>query len=195
MRYLVFTILVLTGLVARAQDFRSSVEFQLLACQIDGDNASGYYKMGGKFMLNTTWVKPKIDYLLGIGVAQRGSRRYLGPNGTGIPMNLEYRSLDVKATVGKFIDTDKKWHVNAGLVAVYTLSAKDKEGFIQNLLANTPTITPLSHITAAYAYTNHLYFTASAEYSLLSMVKNNSVLGLRGGSRFNVLGAGIRYIL
>ena len=70
--------------------FYFNANLQLLASQIDGDNAVGYNKIAGKVAFNTGLTLNETESLeMSIGVAERGSRK-----GTD-PENLDFNIFHI----------------------------------------------------------------------------------------------------
>ena len=107
--------------------------FQLLACQIDGDNSSGYNKLGYQLSLSSGLkLENNKTIELMMGISERGSRRSYNVDDPSVTaFYLHYSALDFGLFYGRLFEN--KLHVNAGLHGQYLLSITESEGFSNNL--------------------------------------------------------------
>lgn len=166
---------------------------QILACQIDGDNASGYNKFGYQLAINTGMKlenNKSVEFM--IGISERGSRRAFNPD---VPsenaFHIHYNALDLGLFYGKVYN---KFHVNIGLHGQYLLSVNESEGYSQNLELDYKTYGLLLDANVKYPLNDQFAVMASFNYSILSLLKSsvsNPTFYQGAGVYHNVLGFGI----
>lgn len=172
--------------------------FQLLACQIDGDNSSGYNKLGYQLSLSSGLkLENNKTIELMMGISERGSRRSYNVDDPSVTaFHLHYSALDFGLFYGRLFEN--KLHVNAGLHGQYLLSITESEGFSNNLELDYEKIGLLLDVNAKYPLGNNFAVTASFNYSLMSLLKStvsNPTFYQGAGVYHNVLGLGIAWIL
>ncbi len=182
----------------RAGKFYYYPSFQLLACQIDGDNSSGYNKLGYQFSLHSGLKLEKnrtIEMMMGI--SERGSRRSYNIDDPSITaFHLHYNAVDLGFFYGWVFDN--KLHVSTGLHGQYLLSITESEGFSNNLELDYEKFGLLLDVNTKYPVGKNFAVTASFNYSLLSLLKttvSNPTFYQGAGVYHNVLGLGIAWIL
>ena len=155
-------------------EFYGYPSVQLLACQIDGDNSSGYNKFGYQVDFvagiglgnNTT-----MDY--SIGISRRGSRRSSDPNDVSVtPFNLSINYLDIGMYFGKVYNEDI--HLKLGFRLLKMLSASDDDGYILNPEQNLNPLQMLGDAQFFYQCTNQFGIKGSFQYSLFSIAASSS---------------------
>jgi hypothetical protein len=172
--------------------------FQLLACQIDGDNSSGYNKLGYQFALHSG-LKLENNKTLEImmGISERGSRRSFNVDDPSVTsFHLHYNAVDLGLYYGWVFDN--KLHVNTGLHGQYMLSITESEGFSNNLGLDYEKFGLLLDVNAKYPVGKNFAVTASFNYSLMGLLKStvsNPTFYQGAGVYHNVLGLGIAWIL
>jgi hypothetical protein len=172
--------------------------FQLLACQIDGDNSSGYNKLGYQLSLSSGLKLEKNKTIeLMMGISERGSRRSYNVDDPSVTaFHLHYNALDLGLYYGWVFDN--KLHVSAGLHGQYLLSITESEGFSNNLELDYDKFGLLLDVYAKYPVGKNFAVTASFNYSLMSLLKStvsNPTFYQGAGVYHNVLGLGIVWIL
>lgn len=172
--------------------------FQLLACQIDGDNSSGYNKLGYQFSLNSGLKLENNQTIeLMMGISERGSRRSYNIDDPSITaFHLHYNALDLGVYYGKIYEN--KLHVSVGLHGQYLLSIKESEGYSNNLELDYEKFGLLLDVNTKYPVGKNFAVTASFNYSLMSLLKStvsNPTFYQGAGVYHNVLGLGIVWML
>ena len=186
-------ILGLFSLKVHAQSkFSGGLAATLYASQVDGDLASGYSKFGGSIQVITNLELSKHTLQMRMGLSERGSRRNLTKAGTGTPMHLKFRTIDLSAGVLK--DIKDQFELGLSVIVARRLSALDTEGYINNLERDSRKNYVLGGISVGYVLNEHTILRATGEYSITSIFNNSTpTIRYRTGSYFNVLGLGIDY--
>lgn len=171
---------------------------QLLACQIDGDNSSGYNKLGYQLSIHSGLKLENSKTLeLMMGISERGSRRSYNIDDPSVTaFHLHYRALDLGFYYGRVFES--KLHLSAGLHGQYLLFIKESEGFSNHLELDYEKFGMLLDVNAKYPVGKNLAVTASFNYSLMSLLKttvSNPTFYQGAGVYHNVLGLGIAWIL
>ena len=172
--------------------------FQLLACQIDGDNSSGYNKLGYQLSLNSGLkLENNKTIELMMGISERGSRRSYNVDDPSVTaFHLHYKALDFGLYYGKVYEN--KLHVSVGLHGQYLLSITESEGFSNNLELDYQKFGLLFDANAKYPVGENFSITASFNYSLMGLLKttvSNPTFYQGAGVYHNVLGLGVAWIL
>lgn len=172
--------------------------FQLLACQLDGDNSSGYNKLGYQLALHSGLkLENNKTIEMMMGISERGSRRSYNVDDPSVTaFHLHYNALDLGLYYGWVFDN--KLHVSAGLHGQYLLSITESEGFSNNLELDYDKFGLLLDVNAKYPVGKNFAVTASFNYSLMSLLKStvsNPTFYQGAGVYHNVLGLGIAWIL
>lgn len=172
---------------------------QILACQIDGDNASGYNKFGyqaevvvGLGLDNNG----SIEYSMGL--SQRGSRRPSDPNDISItPFNLSINCIDQGLYYGKLFKNAHFIHVKLGVRVLNVIGASESEGYVLNPEENLRKTQVLGDANFVWALTGHFALKGSFQYSLTNINAQKSiqtdVWGNRGSALHNNIGLGVLY--
>ena len=178
--------------VSAQNKFTGGLAATLYASQIDGDLASGYSKFGGSIQVVTNLELSKHTLQMRMGLSERGSRRNVAKAGTGTPMHLRFRTVDLSAGILK--DIKDQFELGLSVIVARRLSALDTEGYINNLERDSRKNYILGGISVGYVLNEHTTLRATGEYSITSIFNNTAAaIRYRTGSYFNVLGLGIDY--
>lgn len=171
---------------------------QLLACQIDGDNSSGYNKLGYQFSINSG-LKLENDKTIELmmGISERGSRRSYNIDDPSITsFHLHYQALDFGLFYGKVFSNNL--HMNIGLHGQYLLSITESEGYSKNLELDYQKVGLMLDANSKYPVGQNFALTASFNYSIMSLLKttvSNPTFYQGAGVYHNVLGLGLAWLL
>lgn len=176
-----FTLLIaLIGLFVRldAQDFKTlgkgkfyfQPQAKVLFCQIDGDGASGYNKIGYSLGVNTGFTLDEYSSLeLGIGIAERGSQRGINPElGIFNPFHIRLNHLDTRISWHKWIEG---FLVGLGVQVHYLISAQEVIGIAPNIQTDYKRVPASIWSSIRYDFSDNWALEAEAAYSFNTMVK------------------------
>ncbi len=169
-------------------------ELMLLASQIDGDNASGYNKLGFQLGVNTgLGLSNDKTISFQLALSQRGSRRSFNPDEPSMnAFHIIYNSLDMAVLYGKMLNS---FYLQGGLRGTYLLSISESEGYVLNIANDYKQLGFILDTRANYPISDQFWLSATFQYSLMSLL-NSSVSQVNylqggGGAFMNVLGVGI----
>lgn len=177
--------------------FNSSIN--LLASQIDGDNAVGYNKIAGKIAVNTGFTLNKLESLeMSFGISERGSRKGTDPENLDFNIfHIRIRTLDLGFyynRIWKGID------FYGGLVPTYLLSVNDLEGFNPNIQDDYRKLGCLLELGVKHPIHQNWSISLNGTYSAFSMIKGdritlggNTSINPSAGAYSNSIGLGIVY--
>jgi opacity protein-like surface antigen len=175
--------------------FYSRTTLGINFCQIDGDQASGFNKIGYSvgFMIGQGLGK-NWSYEGGFAYSTRGSRRAFDPDNASIgSFNYSFTMVDIPVYLLKY---SPKWNAGVGLRTTYLISAKDKDQMVLNLQDNMRTVGMLGCVTAGYKIADRIFLQAEYMYSLKSIRNsNNGNVFFRNGVFHNNIQIGIKYAL
>lgn len=130
LRIHIFILLFFITYLAEAQSFKSGLGFGFVASQVDGDNLSGYDKIGvygGLFVAYP--INDKFDMSMQISFIQKGSRRNAKPSDglyDSYLMRLNYVEIPVYFNWKLYQD---KLYFQAGITFGYLISAVEKDEY------------------------------------------------------------------
>lgn len=156
-------------------------ELQLIASQLDGDNASGYNKFGFLAQVNLGWKQNQEQtWELSIGFSERGSRRGYNPDIPGLnPFHIRYRSVETSLNYGFPLNSLKEsWDIPldlfAGLRAGRIIQIEDTEKYALYLDEVYRKYSISLEIGARYPLTDHWALSLRANYSAISMLNEGA---------------------
>ena len=167
---------------------------QLLACQIDGDAASGYNKIGYNVAFHTGMgLSPTRAVEFSIGITERGSRRAFNEEQPSLtPFHIRYNALEV----GLFyvaIWNGKQFY--GGIKPAYQLNVRETEGYSPYINVDYAKIAVLSELGFRMKVAANWSINATLNYSVFTLLKeggsNNIVFPT--GVYHNTLAFGVAY--
>ena len=174
--------------------FFAQPELYVLATQIDGDQASGYSKMGYHFGVSTgLGLSNNQSLSFQMALAERGSRRSFNPDEPTInAFHIRYTSLDIGLLYGKAIQSI---YLQGGIKGTYLLNISETEGYVPQIENDYKKIGFLFETRLNYELSEHYWLSATLQYSILSLLNTNvsqvNYLMGGGGAFHNVLGVGL----
>lgn len=179
-------------------------ELQLIASQLDGDNAAGYNKFGYLGQINFGWKQSdKQAVEIAIGFAERGSRRAYNPDIPNLnPFHIRYRSIETAFNYQFPVNALKaSWDLpldlHAGIRVGRILQIEDTEQYALFLDQVYRKSTLSLEIGARYPLNENWTISARSNYSAISMLKsgasNNPLFPT--GVYNNAIGIGLIYQL
>ncbi len=174
--------------------FYAQPEIYVLAAQIDGDQASGYSKMGYQLGVSTgIGLSNNQSFSVLMALSEKGSRRSFNPDEPTInAFHIRYTSLDLGLLYGKVVNT---FYLQAGVRGTYLLGISETEGYVPQIEQDYQKIGFLIDTRAHYELSDHYWLSATFQYSLLSLLNSNvsqvNYLMGGGGAFHNVLGVGL----
>lgn len=196
MGYLLLPASILLATAAQGQlkkgEFGSHVLLAFNFCQIDGDRASGYYKLGySAGYLIAQGLGKGWEYETGLLYTDRGSRRPFDPDDPSLPpMHLDYQMLDIMLYLGKELD---KFKILGGLRTGYMIKARDKENYIQDLQGMSNKVQMLAGLGLTYGFSARMSLRLEGLYSINSIFRNtgNPNPLIKNGSYHNNISMGL----
>jgi hypothetical protein len=173
-------------LVAQSNDFNAGIYTAVKFCQIDGDQESGFNKVGYAVGLEI-WrpLKKDLDWMTGVMLAERGSRSYNDPDAPN-PFPFHYRIRQVEVPL--YIKARTKLEglrLLAGVRAGYLFAANDRLGAYSALRSDLRTASWIGGFGAEYQ-TGPAILRLEFQYGLNSMRKPvSSPFFLRSGVYHN----------
>jgi hypothetical protein len=178
-------------------------ELQLVASQLDGDNAAGYNKFGFLAQFNVGWKQNQSQsFELSVGFAERGSRRAYNPDVPSLnPFHIRYRSVEsavlYNVALSKLLPSwDIPLDLQAGLRVGRILQIEDTERYALFLEDVYRPWTGSIELGARYSMNEHWAISARMNYSAISMLRegqsNNPIFPT--GVYNNAIGLGVIYI-
>jgi len=172
------------SLVANAQNFKSlggagkfyfQPQLKALACQIDGDGASGYHKIGYSIGVNTGYTLGDFQSMeWGIGYSERGSQRGINPElGIFNPFHIRLNHLDTRLSYHQWFE---QFLLGAGIQVHLLTSAKEEIGIAPRIQEDYRPISSSLWVSVRYELSEKWSAEATASYSLFSMVKNGGII-------------------
>lgn len=124
----------ISGLHAQNKQFNASFYAAGKFCQIDGDQESGFNKIGYAAGVEVfRGFKPKTSWMTGVSFAERGSRSFNNPEAPNpFPFHYRIRSVEIPLYLLRDAKIDGL-KVLAGLRASYIFDARDALGAYSNL--------------------------------------------------------------
>ena len=177
--------------------FYFNSNLNLLASQIDGDNAAGYNKIAAKIAVNTGFTLNKSESIeLSIGLSERGSRKGIDPENLDFNIfHIRMRTLDIGFyynRVWKGID------FYGGIVPTYLLSVADLEGFNPNIQDDYRNLGCLLELGVKHPIHQNWSISLHGTYSAFSMINGdritiggNTNINPSSGAYSNSVGLGI----
>lgn len=182
--------------------FYFNTQTDVLFCQIDGDQASGFNKFGyflgvntGYKLKNSSWNAIEMR----MGIAERGSRRApsnIDPSIT--PFNIRINTIDVN------LGATKKWNFSgmqnpialyAGIKSSRVFAAKETEMYMPSIDQDLRKMNYMLDLAARYPLSDHMNLQVSYIYSLKSITWSGSTNMYFGrGTYHNNFAVGILYI-
>lgn len=153
------------------QEFRMNLWSGLNFCQIDGDQESGYNKLGYSVGVEV-WrgFNDKLNWHTGVQYSQRGSKSYNDPEQ---PNPFPFHYVMNMVEIPFYVSAATKWkhtRVIAGTQAGYLFDARDKLGSYSQLQGDLRTL-HLSGMAGIQHQSKKLTFRLSFQYGLNSMRK------------------------
>ncbi len=178
-------------------------EIQLIASQLDGDNAAGYNKFGFLAQVNLGWKQNQDQsWELSIGFSERGSRRGYNPDVPGLnPFHIRYRSVETSLNYRFPLNSIKEsWDIPLDLLAGVRIGRiiqiEDTERYSLYLDQVYRPYTVSLEVGARYPINDHWGISVKANYSAISMLKegasNNPLYPT--GVYNNAIGLGFVYV-
>lgn len=180
--------------------FYGSAKIAANFCQIDGDGASGYNKIGMElgYMVGQGFGPAKNkgkggwSYVTGASFVIRGSRRPFDPLNPGMQsFHFIYQMIDIPFFLVRHID---KFGIGAGIRTSYLLKAEDKEQFVLNLQQDMRKVNVLGALFVDYPINRSVRVVLEGQYSVNSIrntVLNSNVI-FRTGVYHNVISLGFK---
>lgn len=131
---LTLALLSCSSLRAQNNQFRTGVYAAGKFCQIDGDQESGFNKIGYAAGVEVfRGIKPNTSWMTGVSFAERGSRSYNNPDAPNpFPFHYRIRSVEVPFYLLRDVEMEGL-KVLAGVRGSYVFSARDALGAYSNL--------------------------------------------------------------
>ena len=165
----------------KSKSFYYLPEVQLIASQLDGDNAAGYNKFGYLGQINFGWKQSdKQAFEFAIGFAERGSRRGYNPDIPNLnPFHIRYRSLETALNYQFPLNAIKEsWDIpldlHAGLRFGRILQIEDTEQYALYLEQVYRKMTVSLEFGARYPLNENWVLSARANYSAISMLNEGA---------------------
>lgn len=170
--------------VVSAQNFKSlggagkfyfQPQLKALACQIDGDGASGYNKIGYSIGVNTGYTLGDFRSIeWGIGLSERGSQRGINPElGIFNPFHIRLNHLDTRLSYHQWYE---QFLLGAGIQVHLLTSAKEEIGIAPRIQEDYRLVSSSLWASVRYELSEKWSAEATASYSLYSMVKNSGII-------------------
>jgi len=178
-------------------------ELQLIASQLDGDNASGYHKFGFLAQVNLGWKQnQEQSWELSIGFSERGSRRGYNPDIPGLnPFHIRYRSVETSINYRfPLYSIKESWDIPldllAGLRMGRLIQIEDTERYALYLDEVYRPYTISLEVGARYPVNDHWALSVRANYSAVSMLKKGASSNplYPTGVYNNAIGLGFIYV-
>lgn len=153
------------------KEFKMGLWSGLNFCQIDGDQESGYNKLGYSAGVEV-WrgLNDKIKWHTGVQLSQRGSRSYNNPD---LPNPYPFHYVMNMVEIPFMISAPIKWEhtrLLAGIQASYLFDARDKLGSYTQLQEDLRRYGLMQNIGLQHSRKNIL-FRLNFQYGLNSMRK------------------------
>jgi hypothetical protein len=182
--YLLTLILFGMNSISSAQNFKSiggagkfyfQPQLKALACQIDGDGASGYNKIGYSIGVNTGYTLGDFRSVeWGISFSERGSQRGINPElGMFNPFHIRLNHLDGRLSYHQWYE---QFLLGAGVQIHLLTSAKEEVGIAPRIEEDYRSISSSIWVSVRYELSEKWSAEATASYSLFSMVKNGGII-------------------
>ena len=181
-----YLLILLLGIssVVNAQNFKSlggagkfyfQPQFKALACQIDGDGASGYNKIGYSIGVNTGYTLGDFRSIeWGIGRGERGSQRGINPKlGIFNPFHIRLNHLDTRLSYHQWYE---QFLLGAGIQVHLLISAREEIGIAPRIQEDYRLVSSSLWASFRYVISERWSAEATASYSLYSMVKNGEII-------------------
>jgi hypothetical protein len=185
-RYLITLIAIFLSLAVSAQRFKGGILAGINACQIDGDNLSGYYKTGlllGTFV--NTEFKDKWGAQLELKYSGKGSST---PFDAAYPRKISLRYIDLPVLAS--FEAIENLKIQAGLSFNYLFGASYYEGTWYDAFSDDNELPPNRFETALTFGVNYRFFrfadiNARYSYSLMPVRSQYSTSSWGEGAWFN----------
>jgi hypothetical protein len=176
--------------------FYGQLQTHALFCQIDGDGAAGYHKLGYQLQglvglaLNNTEA---VEWSLGL--AERGARKGIDPEQNDFEIfHIRHQWLESGLYYARSV---QGFVAHAGLRIGYLLSAEESEGFAPKLEEGMRKLHTFLELGLRYPLNEQWSIGVNGSYSVYSLLKNDPGIALpptlyRSSGQFsNTLGIGI----
>ncbi|PHX77421.1 MAG: hypothetical protein CK532_06010 [Flavobacteriales bacterium] len=168
----------------------------LFFCQIDGDQASGFNKLGFQFALTTGYrLKARnIDALeLSMGIAERGSRRFFNAETLESAFHIRAKQIELQiAGLKQFGSIEALF----GLRPTMLLKIQECEGVNPGIADDFARFGCLASMGMGCKLSKKVSCRLSLDYSVYSILRKNARLRLynASGAFHNGLGVTLNYI-
>jgi len=145
----------------------------VLFCQLDGDGASGYNKFGLQIQGLVGFSLNKAEAIeFSLGISERGSRKGTDPEAMDFQIfHIRHQWLET----GIYYARSYEGVIgHAGIRATYLIAAEESEGFDPNIEKGMRKLGALGEIGLRYPLSSNWSISATASYSLFSLLKNDN---------------------
>jgi len=170
--YLILLGFTMVELNAQSNDFNAGIYTAVKFCQIDGDQESGFNKVGFAVGMEIwrPFNKKDLEWMTGVMLAERGSRSYNDPDAPNpFPFHYRIRQVEVPLYIKAKTKLDGL-RLLAGVRAGYLFAANDRLGAYSALRSDLRTASWLGGFGAEYQ-TGPAILRLEFQYGLNSMRK------------------------